>query len=235
MNCDTIRAAARKLDGNTFKLWCYMAMNADGYQLELGNKRVMQDFGIKEDAYLNAVKKLVLAGYLVKDKNVCGNRYDFFEENREKPGFKTGKNPAPYPEKPGFKTGKNPEDNNIVYNKQYTTEQTRDHSSGMIESEKRELSRIITHTLENGFFRIPTENDSADVILRLLRKGFTADEIENEMDAVVDRNKDQNQEPIQDGYAYLYTRLVRRAIEGWNYEQNEEYQLRKMRYDDSEE
>lgn len=71
--------AARALDAAAFKLWCYLARNADGFTLELSQVAVDQEFGIKKDVYYRVVKVLKDKGYLVPVRE-GSNVYNFIEE-----------------------------------------------------------------------------------------------------------------------------------------------------------
>ena len=81
INLEALEAAARDLPKNSFKLWVYLAKNNDGFELAMGNKAVFESFGIKKDAYDDAVEDLREKGYLVQVK---GNIYEFHEVPVEK-------------------------------------------------------------------------------------------------------------------------------------------------------
>lgn len=62
---------------NTFGLYLYLAKNADGYNLDLSRRHVMDALGMSKDSYIRAVKELEDVGYLVKDVD---GFYDFYLE-----------------------------------------------------------------------------------------------------------------------------------------------------------
>lgn len=80
MNIEAMQEAMMELKGETFKLWCYLNKNQEGYQFELSQKEC-EKWGIKKDAYYAAVKKLVELGYLVPIEE-GSNIYVFFELRR---------------------------------------------------------------------------------------------------------------------------------------------------------
>lgn len=72
--------AAADLNGNTFKLYIYLADNKDSYKLELSSKDFIQWSGTSDSTYDRAFKELKEKGYLLKapeKKNV----YLFVEES----------------------------------------------------------------------------------------------------------------------------------------------------------
>ena len=77
MNIKAMQEAMMELKGETFKLWCYLNKNQEGYQFELSQKEC-EKWGIKKDTYYAAVKKLVELGYLVPIEE-GSNIYVFFE------------------------------------------------------------------------------------------------------------------------------------------------------------
>lgn len=77
MNIEAMQEAMMELRGETFKLWCYLNKNQEGYQFELSQKEC-EKRGIKKDVYYAAVKKLVELGYLVPIEE-GSNIYVFFE------------------------------------------------------------------------------------------------------------------------------------------------------------
>lgn len=77
MNIEAMQEAMMELRGETFKLWCYLNKNQEGYQFELSQKEC-EKWGIKKDVYYAAVKKLVELGYLVPIEE-GSNIYVFFE------------------------------------------------------------------------------------------------------------------------------------------------------------
>ena len=77
MNIEAMQEAMMELKGETFKLWCYLNKNQEGYQFELSQKEC-EKWGIKKDTYYAAVKKLVELRYLVPIEE-GSNIYVFFE------------------------------------------------------------------------------------------------------------------------------------------------------------
>lgn len=67
-------AASRCLNGSAFKLYMYLASNADDFELALSRKDVIDKTGISYCAYDDAVASLIKNGYLVL---VSGSTYDF--------------------------------------------------------------------------------------------------------------------------------------------------------------
>lgn len=79
INLEAMEMAARDMHGRDaggFMLWCYLAKSLKGTKLALSNEAVLECFGIKKDAYDNAVALLIKKGYLVE---TSGNHYDFYE------------------------------------------------------------------------------------------------------------------------------------------------------------
>ena len=66
--------AAKELTGVEFKLYIYIAANADGFEFALSRKDVMNCTGISEIAYENGIKSLIKKGYLF---HTHGNNFDF--------------------------------------------------------------------------------------------------------------------------------------------------------------
>lgn len=66
--------ACAVLNYSEFKLYLYLANNAEGFKLELSQKAVENAIGIKRTAYHDAVKKLKEAGFLTE---AYGNTFDF--------------------------------------------------------------------------------------------------------------------------------------------------------------
>lgn len=81
--------AAKELTGAEFKLYIYLAANADGFELALSRKDVINCTGISDDAYDRAIKSLIQKGYLV---NSHSNRYEFntSPENQDNLSLKSG-------------------------------------------------------------------------------------------------------------------------------------------------
>jgi DNA-binding MarR family transcriptional regulator len=72
---DEWQEASKSLNYSEFKLYLYLAGNADGYSLELSQKAVENAIGIKKTAYHDAVKKLKELGFL---KEASSNILDFY-------------------------------------------------------------------------------------------------------------------------------------------------------------
>lgn len=80
---ETLEAAARNLTGNEFKLYMYLASNADGYELDFAPKFFKRDYGVGEDTARKCMKNLEEKGYLVvKDGFEC--LFDFYLEPQKK-------------------------------------------------------------------------------------------------------------------------------------------------------
>lgn len=77
-------AASKCLNGSAFKLYMYLASNADGFELALSRKDVIDKTGISHCSYDNAVDSLIKYGYLVF---VSGLTYNFntYPENYDIP------------------------------------------------------------------------------------------------------------------------------------------------------
>ena len=76
ISIEAMMAAAKELDGNVFKLWCYFAKNRDVFTFALSNAAVLKDFGMSKDAYDRAIGKLIEKRYLEQyDRQF----YRFFE------------------------------------------------------------------------------------------------------------------------------------------------------------
>lgn len=78
MHLDALQEAMVNLKGETLKLWLYFNKNQDNYELELSQK-ACEAWGIKKDAYYEAVKKLIALGYLTPIKE-GSNIYTFSEK-----------------------------------------------------------------------------------------------------------------------------------------------------------
>lgn len=69
------------LKDSTFKIWCYLSKNQNGFELALSPVDVRRFTGVSQASYKRAINELIEKGYLVKrDKNY----YDFYEEIEEK-------------------------------------------------------------------------------------------------------------------------------------------------------
>lgn len=67
--------ASKNLSPNTFKVYLYIASNADGFDLALSRQAVMNLLSISKDSYIRAVKELEDKHYIVLKQ---GNIYDFY-------------------------------------------------------------------------------------------------------------------------------------------------------------
>ncbi|MBR6640903.1 MAG: hypothetical protein IKL08_01725 [Clostridia bacterium] len=76
INLAAMEAAAKDLDGNVFKLWCYFARNKNDFTCAVSNVAVTEQFGIKKDTYDRAMRILKEKGYITK---IRGNYYEFHE------------------------------------------------------------------------------------------------------------------------------------------------------------
>ena len=77
---EQLNKASMDLNGNTFKLYIYLANNKDSYRLELSSKDFIQWSGTSDSTYDRAFKELKEKGYLIqvpKKKNF----YVFIEES----------------------------------------------------------------------------------------------------------------------------------------------------------
>ena len=219
LNFETIKAAARDLDGKTFKLWIYLAMNGNGYKVELSSKD-LSDFGLKDDSYYRAVNELIQSGYLVKQS---GNLFFFYDQTPQNADFKLRKNPSKTPQNADFKLRKNREEIRIekdIDNINIGIRNTRDHSAGMIKAETDEERDILAHMRESGFCDLPSSGTPLLTVRQLLGEDHDPEDIKEEIVAVVERSRDKDREPIRDALAYLVTRLNRKE-NGWSYEDNE--------------
>ena len=79
INLSALKKAMIDLKGETFKLWCYLDKNQNGYTFALSKVDALS-WGIgSKSSYDRAVSELIEKGYLV---NVCGNKFNFFETPR---------------------------------------------------------------------------------------------------------------------------------------------------------
>lgn len=67
--------ASRTLRDSGFKLYLYLASNADGFDLALSQKAFQEATGVKKTAYYDAIKELLNKGYLEEKQ---GNIFIFF-------------------------------------------------------------------------------------------------------------------------------------------------------------
>lgn len=71
------KAAARDLSAHAFKLYIYLASNADKFTLALSPAAVRQEIGMARSTYHDQFHVLIDKGYLV---NSHGNTYEFYEK-----------------------------------------------------------------------------------------------------------------------------------------------------------
>ena len=66
MNVQALACAVKALNGEAFKLWCYLNKNQNGYTFNLSKQDALS-FGLgSESSYNRAVKALIDKGYLIK-------------------------------------------------------------------------------------------------------------------------------------------------------------------------
>ena len=76
-NLDALQSAMVDLNKESFKLWCYLNKNQNGYTFGLSAVDALK-WGIgSRSSYNRAVKELTEKGYLV---NKSGNHYEFYEK-----------------------------------------------------------------------------------------------------------------------------------------------------------
>lgn len=73
---EAMSRAARALQGDRFKVWLYLSKNRDDFKLELSQKAIENEMGVKKDTYHRAITDMIELGYLVP---VSGNEYRFEE------------------------------------------------------------------------------------------------------------------------------------------------------------
>lgn len=66
--------ACNNLTYSTFKIYLYLANNANGFKMALSPKAIMKKIKISENTYRNAVKELIEQGYLT---NIHSNMFSF--------------------------------------------------------------------------------------------------------------------------------------------------------------
>lgn len=74
--CRNLIAAARDLNGNTFKLYCYIASNRNGYSFDFSPQDFINQYGVSINSARSSVQELITKGYLVETKH---NFYQFYE------------------------------------------------------------------------------------------------------------------------------------------------------------
>lgn len=55
INLEAMRSASKALKAGGFQLWCYFAMNQNGYTFAASNAAAYEAMGIKRDAYNRAI------------------------------------------------------------------------------------------------------------------------------------------------------------------------------------
>ena len=65
-NLSATKNALKSLSPNTFKLWAYLNLNADGYEFGLSRKDTMEICGFGSNTFTSAVNELIEKGFLVK-------------------------------------------------------------------------------------------------------------------------------------------------------------------------
>lgn len=74
---EAMAQAAKVLSGDRFKVWMYLSKNQDNFRLELSQKAVEKEWGVKKDTFQRAVKDMIDLGYLVEiDKENNEWRFD---------------------------------------------------------------------------------------------------------------------------------------------------------------
>lgn len=75
-NLDAMQNAMKELSGESFKLWCYLGKNQNGYSFDL-SKVAALNFGIgSKSSYDRGVRDLIQKGFLVE---IGKNNYRFIE------------------------------------------------------------------------------------------------------------------------------------------------------------
>ena len=75
-NQKALQSAMLDLKGETFKLWCYLDKNQNGYTFALSKVDAL-NWGIgSKSSYDRAIAELIKKGYLV---HIADNKYNFFE------------------------------------------------------------------------------------------------------------------------------------------------------------
>lgn len=93
---EDLYTASKELSGAEFKLYIYLAANANGYRLVLSQAAFIEAMGVSRSSYYDALTALEKKGYLVHESS---NTYHFYEKPRavrksdsgdSKPAPKTG-------------------------------------------------------------------------------------------------------------------------------------------------
>ena len=74
--CRNLIAAARDLNGNAFKLYCYIASNRNGYSFDFSPQDFINQYCVSINSARSSVQELITKGYLVETKH---NFYQFYE------------------------------------------------------------------------------------------------------------------------------------------------------------
>lgn len=75
-NLQALTSAMTDLKGETFKLWCYLNKNQNGYTFALSKVDALNSGIGSKSSYDRAIQELIEKGYLV---NIRGNTYIFYE------------------------------------------------------------------------------------------------------------------------------------------------------------
>ena len=76
---EAMAKASRALSGDRFKVWLYLSKNKDNFRLELSQKAVEKEWGVKKDTFQRAVKDMISLGYLT-EIDAERNEWRFDEE-----------------------------------------------------------------------------------------------------------------------------------------------------------
>ena len=76
---DEWQAAAKNLSAATFKVYLYLASNANGFDLALSPQAIEEQIGVSKSSYHRAIKELTDNGYIT---NFQGNIYNFYTKPR---------------------------------------------------------------------------------------------------------------------------------------------------------
>lgn len=81
LQIEAVEKAMRDLTGNEFKLYIYLAKNADNYKFALSPKHISEATGIGLRSCHDAIKTLIEKNYLYV---ITGNLYGFSREGDSK-------------------------------------------------------------------------------------------------------------------------------------------------------
>ena len=135
-------AASRVLGATAFRLYIYLAANADNYVLALSPAAIAQEIGMAKSTYHDQFKKLESLGYLVKSH---GNTYDFYEVPQSAP--QSSRKSAPLGQ--DFETSTPPEN---------CSTQTEENVLGLDREINNTLS-LNTDRINNGRIRYPRADE----------------------------------------------------------------------------